>query len=289
MVVPVPDLRQSPRMMMAELIEEGPQRGRNAADERDYEDEIENRRLARHEIRAGLSKVRLGLGFHLAKAITLVVGMSVLACMGFVLGIKGAAAAQKNPQAGVIQIIEQSASIRVVGFVFRVLMTGLGIVGSTLCCFVPTRSKARGLVVTSLIMDVAPFFIGLFLAYQLTRENLVAGQAGIQFDSVTIALGRLAILMPLVSFFCFFGFLRRLALFKKKRWLADSASGIMWFALILTIVAVVGSFTFGLLSAFLGEAGFAVLGLFMLACSIALVVWVLRYIRLLMDFRDVLP
>lgn len=283
MVVPFPP---AGRPRMAELVDEPrrasrdddrSRRGGRYDDEPEEEvDEFDDERAARRE---GLLKVRTGLGFHLAKVYVAIIGAILLVVLGFVMAGQLANQAQGNPRGfgGAAQVLGKAMPLIVLGVIYRLLVSGLGFVGSIFCLAAPARSGAKGFIIAAIVCDVVALLIGLGV------EFMQPGQ------TETAAMGWAAILVSVAGFFCFFQFLRKIAEFKKKRWLADQTSSVMWFAVIIVVSAIVGGIVAAVLVAAAGPVGGLLLAILFIGVIIAGLIWLIRYVRLLSDFRAVLP
>lgn len=296
MLVPVPPAAAPP---VAQLIEEGPARrarrdddyddrprGRRDDDRyADEEDEYADPRDSKIAERERLRKVRLGIGFHLAKVYVGVIGTILLFALGFIFARQIA-----NPRPGIPRdmlggaaIAGKAMPIIILGVIFNLTVAGLGIAGSALCLFAPRRVGATGAIIVSLVLEVA------VLVMSIASSFLTLGPAA------TSILGWAILLSWTAGFVCFFLYLKQVALFKKKRWLADNTSGVMWFAIILTFSGFVGGIVMTAVFMLVGgggggaDVGAVLFAVLVICLIIAGLIWLVRYVRLLHDFRNVLP
>jgi hypothetical protein len=205
--------RKRPRIEREEEEEERPRKRRprrDEAEEEDYEDdELPRKRTGGMKKSERMKLVRLGLGFHYAGLVI------VLVCMVVSL---------------LMPLLMLSGGFFLVGFlnicmlVAYLAIPGLWIAGSVLCLFVPPKSGGFPLILASVILN------GVAIA------SLVV---------LWIILGPLAMLGVFASFaawVCFMLFLRALATYLREHGCADEAMQLLYLGigLIVGIVLFVG-------------------------------------------------
>jgi hypothetical protein len=184
-------------------------------------------RLARKDAaptkRQALEKVHLGLSFHYARLVLLLI--SIVTLIGCAVFSAMAAKEQKTVSTtGVLAI-------------FTVLMTAglsfvqpiLGIVGSIFCLWVPAKSGAKGFILASFIIDILTLPVGLGLTI-LT----IALQAGSGPSPLNLLAAVATAPMGMASWILFIFFLRRLAFYLREDDHADDA-----LRLVIQAVAIV--------------------------------------------------
>jgi hypothetical protein len=218
--------------------------------------------------------VQLGLGFHYAKLLTILIGI-FLAMVGLIL-----AAFTDMNVVGIGARLVVIAAWAVVALVAPVL----GLVGSVLCCRVPRRTRGRPLIVTALALETAALAVPILLLV------LGDGAAALRADGAgrhvaTVALGQLAPVCTLVGFVLFMLFLRRLASFLNQPGAADEAVTIIYRYLLLYVVApaALAGLAFAALTMaspgnLVALIGICVLDLVVLAAAVA---WVLYSLSLM--------
>jgi hypothetical protein len=145
--------------------------------------------------------------------------------------------------------------------------------GSVLCCWVPSGSGARGIMVISAALDGAAFalgFVSLLLALRVaTADDLVTALAGVR---LRIALTGISLLLRLAGFLLFFFFFRNFAEYVEDRGIAREAMDIMWSWIWLTVGGIalwVGGGFFALVVPCIGT----------LAFLLAFIVWFTFYVK----------
>jgi hypothetical protein len=208
-------------------------------------DEGEDRPRKRRKKKKGLMSRRQlamtsrGLGFHYAKLLTYMVALPVMVVCNLVVTILFASGARDL--VAVCAAVGMAASA-CVGFV----SPALGITGSTLCCWLPSRVGGRPLVITSLTLD------GIALVFPFASIRFaVAGPAfrgfGTATDATVVALVLFttALLWAGASLIAFVLFLRRLARLLDDVGMASEAREVIAHYVLLLIAApvIVGTAT----------------------------------------------
>jgi hypothetical protein len=195
--------------------------------------------------RHGLERVNLGLGFHYARLVlfllttVLLVGLSV-----------GVALVPRSP---IVRVLVVIGSLVTLGLFF--LVPVLGLIGSILCLWVPKASKAKGLILASVALDVAAIPIGLVVQMRGLPSLLVAP-------------------MGLASWVLFMLFLRRLASYLKQQPVAAEALALLWWGLLLVVLPPVVLLLLSLVLRFLPW-------LSIIALPVGLIAWVVLAIKFL--------
>jgi hypothetical protein len=276
-VVPAP-VADPPPVMVARVVKEPPGEAR-ATPVAEYEDE--HWPDARAAQREALLKVKTGLGYHVIKIYVAVVGAFVLVIAFFVWGAMLVHEGRKDPgrflNARKGEVVRMSMPLVALLVLYDLGVGALGLIGSAHCTFIPKQSMARPSIMAALVADTVLVVVGLFAAfYQMSFGRSPVLEWLVLFARIT-------------SYFAFFIFLRRLAFYKKKRWLADEAFSVMWFAFAVVGAYLAGSFLMAGFRAELRQSA----DLFTLAIGLGmlsvLAIWLIRYVKLLNDFRAVLP
>jgi hypothetical protein len=132
----------------------------------------------------GLDKVNLGLGFHYARLLVLLVSVGLLYGGIFVgsilLTFGGGAGSVKSGLMGLGLIFVVSA---IAGFLISFIAPILGLVGSALCLWVPAQSGGKGFIIASLALDGVALVMGLVLRLVgLAMDNPIPGLVGVGFS-----------------------------------------------------------------------------------------------------------
>jgi hypothetical protein len=218
--------------------------------------------------------VRLGLGFHYAKLLTILIGI-LLAMVGLIL----AAFTDMN-------VVGIGARLVVIAAWLDVSFGApvLGLVGSLLCCRVPCQTRGRPLIVTALALETAALAVPILLL--VVGDGAAALRAdGAGTNARTVALGQVAPVCTLVGFVLFMLFLRRLAFFLEAPGAAEEAVTIIYRYLLLYVVAPVALAGLALAALTISSpgnlvalVGVCVLDLVVLAAA---VVWVIYSLSLM--------
>jgi hypothetical protein len=248
-----------------DVLEEGRPRRRRRRDddydreppEDDYEDEPRPRKKKKKKglTRQQLSLTNLGLAFHYARLLVYLIGMAtVIAAYLLVLTLGAGMAASRAARsegpgtagAGLLGLVMALALIADIAMVFVAPI--LGITGSILCCWVPHRTGARPLIMTSLGLDGGALLLPII-------GLLVAGTAALRFDpgasAAALVFFLLSPLCALAGFILFMLFCRRLAGYLGEHGAADEAIAIIINLVVLIvsiIVLVVAVFILALLA-----------------------------------------
>ena len=198
------------------------------------------RRRQRRDSRA-MKLVRLGLGFHATKVLAWLLSMvlfMVMMVMIIMIGVSAVAqAAQGGRDAGAIDTAQGVALLfgSVIAILYLIAPI-LGITGSILCCFVPSKTRARPLIFTSLILDGLPLLLGAMALFL----GALATQTGVS------SLSRLGTVLTILAFCCnvaalvlFVLFVKSIASFYGDRGTGNEAIHVM---LHLFVIAI-GGFT----------------------------------------------
>lgn len=147
-------------------------------------------------------RVDLGLQFHYAKIVCLLGALAVWMMLSATMPL------QDTLDGGMATLIRIIGAISILGLF--IIAPVLGIIGSILCCFVPRRTRARPLIVGSLVLDLIPFLlvvVALLIAL-LARLGLAEQEGAIGVARVVQVL---ALLLLVAGWAVFMLFLRRLA------------------------------------------------------------------------------
>ncbi len=213
------------------------------------------RRRARNE---RLQKVRLGITLHLIKMLL------QLASIVAVIALIGIGVASKSEHTGHIANLT-AGGVAIVAAV-------LGLTGSVLCIAVPRASDARTMIVISLGLDIA--------VSALNVVDLIITLPPIP----EIALGVVGGLLQTGSWLTFMFFLKRLADYLRERYLSADTESVLKLGLMLWLARVTLPIGIAFLAVIPCLGALIGLGL-AIALLVAAVIFVIRYIKLLSDFR----
>ena len=151
--------------------------------------------------------------------------------------------------------------------------------GSVLCCWVPSQSRARGIMITSAALD------GTAFGFALTSLILAVGVAAATDVNTAITGTRLgmaftvvSLLLRLAGFLLFFFFFRNFAEYLEDRGIASASMEIMGKWIWLTIAGIVVFVVGGSMALTLGCFGVLV---FLLAFGVWFTFYVKQWIRVL--------
>jgi hypothetical protein len=226
-----------------DIIEEEGDRPRRRR-RREYEDDDYDDRPRKKKKKVGMTRKQMsltnvGLGFHYARILTILIAMTVVMVCS-IIGVVGGAGAAAGGDArgaagalaflGVVSLLSNAVGLFVA--------PALGITGSSLCCFVPGKTGAKPLIIVSLALDGAAFVLPI-LAIVLSGAAALRG-AGAGAGLAALAFILLGFVCQLAGFVLFMLFLRQLARFMDDDGSADEAISIIIHWLILLIGVPVG-------------------------------------------------
>jgi hypothetical protein len=194
------------------------------------------RRKQRRDSRA-MKLVRLGLGFHSIKVLAWLLSMvlfMIMMVMIIMIGVSAMAqAAQGGRDAGALDTAQGVALLfgSVIAILYLIAPI-LGITGSILCCFVPSKTRARPLIFTSLILDGLPLILGAMAIFL----GALATQMGVS------SLSRLGTVLTILAFCCnvaalvlFMFFVKSIACFYGDRGTGNEAIHVMLHLFVIAI------------------------------------------------------
>lgn len=234
-------------------------------------------RLAAHA--EALSRVRLGLSFHLAKVYATIIG-TFLVFLAIVVSLGAKAQAGGGPPLGrrmrpfdFERLVADSELTLALLLTAAVVPPVLGIIGSWLCTRVPKESGASGPIATSLLVDKLHILLALsspFLSPEVRSwETAVGG------------------MLHLIAFVAFMNFLRNLAIFCGRMELAHQARTLLVWPYLLagggTVLLVISA-----VIAAVNPAAVVLLAVVVLGIGFGVFLWLIRYLLLLHQLRAVL-
>lgn len=234
-------------------------------------------RLAAHA--EALSRVRLGLSFHLAKVYATIIG-TVLVFLAIVVSLGAKAQAGGGPPFGrrarpfdLERLVEDSQLMLALLLAVAVVPPVLGIIGSWLCTRVPKESGASGPIATSLLVDKLHILLALsspFLSPEIRSwETAVGG------------------MLHLIAFVAFMNFLRNLAIFCGRMELAQQARTLLVWPYLLAGGGVVLLVISAVIAA-INPMAVVLLAVVVLGIGFGIFLWLVRYLLLLHQLRAVL-
>jgi hypothetical protein len=277
-----------------DLIEEGPApppRPRRRDYEYEEEDEAAYRQRKKKKKRAltrqQMHMTNLGLAFHYAKILTILVAMAVTGFANILVVMAGTSAVTDATPGAISGAGSAISAAGVIAFVAQItiafVVPALGITGSILCCWVPSKTGGKPLVITSMSLDsaglVLPFICIIAIGAGAALGGLAAGAgAGVLFLL-------LSPLCSLAGFILFMLFLRQLANFLDQPGTADEALSVIFTSLLLLFggpILIIGLVALGV---FIGgkdraSASFVgcTIGLFII---VVVIVWLVFVVKLL--------
>jgi hypothetical protein len=265
------------------FIEEEDDRPRRRGRDRDDDEEEERPRKRKKKglTRQQFALTNLGLAFHYANFLCLLVG-TVLVLIGFLglllAGVGFHAAGRDRAAAGAMVGLANGGLV--LGHIgsFAILPVGplLGITGSILCCWVPARTGAKPLIATSLGLNAGALVLTLV-------TFLVAGTISFQTveaeSAAAVVLSLLALGCSLAGFVLFLLFLRRLAYFLGDTSSGDEAMSLLIYFICLAVGGVLGLILLVALAVAAGRiAGTALL----IAGIVAYTMFTIKFLQLIL-------
>ncbi|MCI0683528.1 MAG: hypothetical protein L0Y71_15595 [Gemmataceae bacterium] len=232
-----------------------------------------------------LSRVRLGLAFHYARLIIFLASPVVLLLAIAVGGIAGAGGRTMGLAGGALAFI---VAILVVAALLSAPV--LGMVGSILCVWVPSKS-ARSTIMVSMALDMASFGLGM-VALLLTVVGVLSDAPALALVFRFVQFG-----LTVAAWVLFMIFLRRLALSFEEWGYADEAGSIILFGTLLVLVPplVVVGLTVLIAGLAVGGGGLAVARTLAIVILVLVVVYLVflikfgfRQLELISDLRRVI-
>jgi hypothetical protein len=264
-----------------EREEDRPRRRRRERD--DDEEEVRPRKRKKAVLtRQQFSLTNLGLAFHYANFLCLLVGI-VLILLGFLclimagVGALTGAAQDRSAAQTVIGVARVGQFLGGAGTLAVLPVSPLlGITGSILCCWVPPRTGARPLIMTSLGLYAGSLLLTL-VAF------LVAGTVSfrtVEADSAAaLVFTLLGMACSLAGFILFLLFLRRLAFFLGDTSTGDEAMSLLIFFIILTVGGILGLY---LLMALAFAAGQIAGTVILIAGIVAYSIFTIKFLQLIL-------
>jgi hypothetical protein len=234
-------------------------------------------RLAAHA--EALSRVRLGLSFHLAKVYATIIG-SLLVFLAIVVSLGAKVQAGGGPPPGrrirpfdLERLVADSELMLALLLAAAVVPPVLGIIGSWLCTRVPKESGASGPIATSLLVDKLHILLAIsspFLSPEVRSwETAVGG------------------MLHLIAFVAFMNFLRNLAIFCGRTELAQQARTLLVWPYLLAGGGVVLLVISAVIAA-VNPVAVVLLAVVVLGIGFGVFLWLVRYLLLLHQLRAVL-
>jgi hypothetical protein len=178
--------------------------------------------------RQALEKVHLGLTFHYARLVLLLV--SVVTLIGCLVFSAMAAKEQKVVSTtGVLAIVTI-----IVTAALSLVQPILGMVGSMLCLWVPAKSEAKGFILASLVVDALTLPVGLGLTILA-----MALQVGGEQSPLKLLAALATAPMGMISWILFIFFLRKLAYYLRQQDHGDDALRLVIQALAIVVLGPV--------------------------------------------------
>jgi hypothetical protein len=160
----------------------------------------------------GLDKVNIGLLLHYLRLVLIFLALIAWGLLSPVVAMFGPS--EHGGPAVLLGLLLFLASLMV-----AFLAPLLGIVGSVLCVFVPSEAKARGFIITSLVLDVTAVPISIVVQFVV--------MVGVQSGAGIIGGAMPAFVMGLASWALFMIFLRQVATYVDEQAGADESSLIL--------------------------------------------------------------
>lgn len=272
----------------AEIVDDEALRGRmriREADDTDDEYEAEHdefgRRVTKKDRREALGRINTGLGLHIARISVIILGSLAIGIFAGVSVVQaGQRAGQEVRQGEAPQgMIQTMRTILLSTLILNVGAALLGIAGSALCVGVPRDFSGKGLIVGSLIADVVVLVTNV-MSYLLSDPARQLRQKMIQqMDPLEISLSIISAVCWVASTVLFMLFLSNLAAYIKQKSLGEQAHSVLTLGVVAISLYLVGV---------AGAAIVPFLGLLAIVGSVCLLVWIIRYVRLLSAFRAAL-
>jgi hypothetical protein len=231
------------------LDDDRPRRRRRREREEDYEDEPRPRKKSkkkkRYLTRQQMGMTNLGLAFHYAMIITILASMTIAAFAGIVLAAAGASAAASaaggaGPGGGASGMAAFASFIALLANIAMYFVAPLlGITGSILCCWVPSQTGAKALIIISLVVDCCALLFPV-LAIVIVGAGAAMGGLGSGAGALGLILILLCPVCLLAGFILFMLFMRQLSAFLGEHGSADECVGIIVHFLLLFVGAPIG-------------------------------------------------
>jgi hypothetical protein len=270
------------------LDEDRPRRRRRYRDEDDDHEEERPRKKKKKKgtmTRQQLGMTNLGLGFYYFKIITILVGLFIISLGTIATMAVGVQAAQGQLEgargsAVLVGLILMLGSIAV-----SFVAPGLGITGGILCCWVPSRTGAKPLVITSMALDSAGLVLPIISIIVVGAGTALGGYAGGAAGGMAgLVFALLSPFCTLAGFILFMLFLRQLAYFLDESGAGDEAMAIIIHSLLLLFGGPIGLFVLLVIAASLSrdrQSATAVGCVFSLVIIGLAIAWIVFAIKLL--------
>jgi hypothetical protein len=286
-----------------DVIEDEPPRPRRRAREYEYEEEDDEERprrkkkLKRALTQQQMSMTSLGLAFYYADILTVLIGLVIVIGGSFLVGVAAAGSTAGRTPGGAAGAVGAASVIVLLGDVAMVFIAPLlGITGGILCCWVPSKTGAKPLIIASAALSGGALLCPL-LAIIVGAGGALSG-LGAGAGAMGMVLILFSPLLSLAGFILFMLFLRQLATYLSEHGAADEAMSIIIQSLLLLIGAPIGLFILAMIAAALSRdrasttAIGCIFGLFILAAAIAWLVFAIKLLfailNLIASLRQVL-
>jgi hypothetical protein len=188
-----------------------------------------------------------------------------------------------GPGGGAVGALGLAAGAVIVGLCLVILAPILSGAGKILCCWVPRQAHGRGLVIASIICDVAQFVVPIlmfmlgFASAGLRRPN-----AGMESMILQLGMNILAIGLAVTSVVLFLAFLARVAQFVDEPGYAEEAGALIIWVILIGLSPIVM-----IVLALIPFIGACIGVLLALAILVFAIIFIVRYLRLLFGLRSV--
>jgi hypothetical protein len=213
--------------------ERRPRRGPDGNDDDEEEDRPRKKKKKKKGFpsRRQLAMISRGLGFHYAKLLTYMIALPVL--IGCNLAVTFVFASSGRDMVAFFGLVGMAAFVW-----FGFVSPALGIAGSTLCCWLPSRTGGRPLLIASLVLDVTTWIFPLVSILGAEASPAFRG-FGTTMATAVLALGlsTTAFLWTGVSFIVFILYLRKLAQVLADVGMANEARQVIAHYILLLIAA----------------------------------------------------
>jgi hypothetical protein len=190
--------------------------------------------------RQALAKVYRGLGFHYARQIILLIGLLIALLQLILVGPKLIPTGDAAPEGPVRPFLFTAVNILLL--IVSELRGVVGIIGSAFCAAVPPKSGARGLIITSLVLDCLTLPLPIVTPFL----DLLAGAL----------LSMLASLFGLVAWMLFMLYLRKLAYYLDAEQFGDEAMRLILKGLLMLFGMPIGIIIAGIIAILTCMRGF---------------------------------
>jgi hypothetical protein len=222
-------------------------------DEDDDADDYEARRKEEKKLKKKqLKLVDVGLLLHYIKLCMYIVGIVLAMTVGILFAIAGAQAVEAveaapkgaAPAAGGVEgfMFMGYAILALVAFLLNLVISLiaplLGVVGSFLCCFVPKKSDAKGIIIISLIFDLVSLVAWLLNLLAITG---VFGMEAHKTANMVFLLQMISFICTVTSWLTFLTFMRGLGKYLGEPRLGNEALNLIA-RLVVQVVTLIMDF-----------------------------------------------